>query len=608
MCTYYYDFEYWCAEFIRYTLRLIENMTKELSPELIKYIENETKDMHFQADVPVFLSSTKEDLIEERLAIIYLLEKIGLSAYVMENFGAHPESPLETCLSELEKSRIYIGIIGMRYGSLYTSTDGKKKITKSYTEMEYEKACENGLCILIYCINEHEGLVHPSNIDFVNYSKLKAFKSNLKEKHTVYPYSDTRDLIKRVLHDVVTQVDKMLESSKSQKTESLVSLSLTKSKNAYITLSLDGTGAYYLTASERISGISTFNSEYVYLHLLKETAPISSYPNIPESDFCQIDTDGGKYIKIPVLNDSSWSTRFDFSKLIGVVDAGTYLLLAAPYPYTQKSSEMGDNDYVVNRIILKTGFLTATTYSSIIIPGVPVYLSGIAETRAPNLILWLCSKHRLVSQLLIPVAQDHSYNYELPYQTIQQLIPGEQYFVVIQMPMITYDGEIKLFQTTPPVITRPTSSGEPDMDIALILDDNDSDIFLPEKLGNLLDRKDINDIYVKLSFSCQKAFISDANITKNNGISRIICKTNLPPGTPVSFKFKQSQIILSKLNVKKSHLFPLFQTISYVSPGSNGNNSVLVDLDEAQYPMVKGASIEFSLHLTGDVLRTYVVK
>ena len=55
-------------------------MAIELSPELVKYIENETKYIHFNADVPVFLSSTKEDLVEERKAIISLLEKIGLTA------------------------------------------------------------------------------------------------------------------------------------------------------------------------------------------------------------------------------------------------------------------------------------------------------------------------------------------------------------------------------------------------------------------------------------------------------------------------------------------------------------------------------------------------
>ncbi len=583
-------------------------MAKELSPELIKYIENETKDIHFDADVPVFLSSTKEDLLEERLAIISLLEKIGLTAYVMENFGAHPESPLETCLSELKKSRIYIGIIGMRYGSVHTSIIDGKEITKSYTEMEYEIAYEKDLCILIYCINEHEAWIHPSTIDFENYSKLKDFKSNIKEKHTVYPYSDTRDLIKNVLRDVVTQVENILGSKKLVKMECPVSLPLPKSKDPYISLSLDGTGTYYLTASERISGTSTFKSEYVYLHLLKETAHISSYPDIPESDFSQIDTDGGKYIQIPVLNDFSWSTRFDFSKLIGVVDAGTYLLLAAPYPYTQKSRKMSHNDYVVNRISLKRGFLTATSSSSKIIPGVPVYLSGTAETRAPNIILWLCSKHMLVNRLLIPVAHDHSYNYELPYQTIQQLIPDEQYFAVIQMPMIESDGEIKLFQTTPPVITRSKPSGEPDMDIAIILDEKDHDIFLPEKLCNILDRKDINDIYVKLTFSCQKALVSDVIIARNNATIQIISKTNLPPGTPVSFKFKQSPDFLSKTRLKRSAFLPLFQTILYVIPGLTVENIIRVDLDEKQYPMAIGASVEFSLHLNGDILMTHVVK
>lgn len=35
----------------------------------------------------------------------------------MEQFGARKSNPLATCISEVEQSDIYVGIIGMRYGS-----------------------------------------------------------------------------------------------------------------------------------------------------------------------------------------------------------------------------------------------------------------------------------------------------------------------------------------------------------------------------------------------------------------------------------------------------------------------------------------------------------
>ena len=44
----------------------------------------------------------------------------------MEDFGARPENSLDTCLNELNKSDIYIGIIGMNYGSIYNNE--KKKV------------------------------------------------------------------------------------------------------------------------------------------------------------------------------------------------------------------------------------------------------------------------------------------------------------------------------------------------------------------------------------------------------------------------------------------------------------------------------------------------
>ena len=54
----------------------------------------------------------------------------------MEYFGADERTPLDVMLDKLSYCQIYIGIIGMRYGSIDKATN------KSYTQLEYERAIE----------------------------------------------------------------------------------------------------------------------------------------------------------------------------------------------------------------------------------------------------------------------------------------------------------------------------------------------------------------------------------------------------------------------------------------------------------------------------------
>jgi len=111
----------------------------------------------------------------------------------MEKFGARFKCPLDTCLEEVEKSDIYIGIIGYKYGSL-------DKITKkSFTELEYEKAFNLGKkLILIYLMNEDECLIHPKHVDFKNHQRLVDFKKILSSRHTIDSFKSPDDLAKKI--------------------------------------------------------------------------------------------------------------------------------------------------------------------------------------------------------------------------------------------------------------------------------------------------------------------------------------------------------------------------------------------------------------------------
>lgn len=135
----------------------------------------------------VFISSTFEDLKEYRKVVWNVLEKQDVYVNGMERFGARKSTPLETCLEEIRNSDIYIGIIGMVYGSIETNSG------KSYTQLEYEEAIINNLDIHIYLIDEGKTKFYIRHIDFKNYKKLLKFKLILRE-HTVKFFSDPIEL------------------------------------------------------------------------------------------------------------------------------------------------------------------------------------------------------------------------------------------------------------------------------------------------------------------------------------------------------------------------------------------------------------------------------
>jgi hypothetical protein len=154
----------------------------------------------------VFISSTFTDLKKHRKKVWDILTKYEVNIRGMEQFGARKESPLETCISEVEQSDVFVGIIGFRLGSI------EKKSGKSFTQLEYEKALELDKEILIYFLDEKHGELKPVDVDFgLNQEKLSAFKSILKERHTIDYFINENDLalkLDRKFKELLTSKEK----------------------------------------------------------------------------------------------------------------------------------------------------------------------------------------------------------------------------------------------------------------------------------------------------------------------------------------------------------------------------------------------------------------
>src|ERR1700691_2439651 len=90
-------------------------------------------------NVPVFVSSTFTDMQVYRRKVQDALTQLEVIIRGMEHFGSRPGRPVEECLKVVQSCDLYVGVIGMRYGSVPDGYD------KSMTHLEYDEAQKLGL-------------------------------------------------------------------------------------------------------------------------------------------------------------------------------------------------------------------------------------------------------------------------------------------------------------------------------------------------------------------------------------------------------------------------------------------------------------------------------
>lgn len=109
--------------------------------------------------VPIFVGSTFEDLKDYRRAVRDALSQLETIVRGMEYFGSKPGSPIEECLNAVRSCKVYIGIFGMRYGSVPDGYD------RSMTHLEYEEAQRQSLPSLVYLIDDQNQPVLPRFVE-----------------------------------------------------------------------------------------------------------------------------------------------------------------------------------------------------------------------------------------------------------------------------------------------------------------------------------------------------------------------------------------------------------------------------------------------------------
>lgn len=125
----------------------------------------------------VFVSSTYEDLKEERQRVIEALLQMNCFPVGMELFNASDDDQWTVIQNLIKECDYYILIVGGRYGSVEPISG------KSYTQKEFEYAIEQGVPVMSFVHKDPSklvsGNVEPSQ---EGKAKLEAFKSEVKKK------------------------------------------------------------------------------------------------------------------------------------------------------------------------------------------------------------------------------------------------------------------------------------------------------------------------------------------------------------------------------------------------------------------------------------------
>lgn len=151
----------------------------------------------------MFVSSTYEDLKEERQAAVEAILNAGHIPAGMELFAAGDESQMAVIRRWIDESDVFLLILGGRYGSLEPQSG------KSYIHLEYEYALEQGKPLFAVVIEEShlEAKVRTfgsSVIERNHQAKLREFRSLVTSKMVRF-WDDPKD-IKLAIHEKIPEL------------------------------------------------------------------------------------------------------------------------------------------------------------------------------------------------------------------------------------------------------------------------------------------------------------------------------------------------------------------------------------------------------------------
>ena len=180
----------------------------------------------------VFVSSTYQDLQKERQEVMQALLELDCIPVGMELFPAADDDQWTLIKGLISDCDYYVLIVAGRYGSI------DRKTGKSYTQMEYEFAIEEGIPVISF-VHKEPGNIPASNTEATDEgkNKLKNF-IELVEKKMCQFWTSPEDLGSKVSRSLVKLIKakprigwiKATQASSSEANKKILDLKLENDK------------------------------------------------------------------------------------------------------------------------------------------------------------------------------------------------------------------------------------------------------------------------------------------------------------------------------------------------------------------------------------------
>jgi len=134
------------------------------------------------------VSSTTIDMPIHREEVLNACLRQGVIPLMMEHLPASGADPIRESLKMVEDADLYLGVLGHRYGYVPPGHD------VSITQMEYERALERAIPILLFLMHADHTLIRADVETGPNAAKLEALKSRMLQAHVTSFFRSPEDL------------------------------------------------------------------------------------------------------------------------------------------------------------------------------------------------------------------------------------------------------------------------------------------------------------------------------------------------------------------------------------------------------------------------------
>jgi hypothetical protein len=141
----------------------------------------------------VVVSSTYGDLVEYRQAVQEVIRKLNHGFVGMGGFVPAASPPGEYIRQRVEESEVYLGVLGMRYGSIDSNSGF------SMTELEYRQAVASNKPRLMFVMDQRASItLDKLEMNADGFAKLMAFRDHVLRDHVCGMFRDVDDLREQV--------------------------------------------------------------------------------------------------------------------------------------------------------------------------------------------------------------------------------------------------------------------------------------------------------------------------------------------------------------------------------------------------------------------------